>query len=402
MFENMKRIIWIFVLAFFSAKSVVMAQLTSDEMKIYKKCEKLYKKKKYSEAATKFQPVMQEHMDKCNVWAAYLKYKQAEYVTSKTMNVTVTGIDANSALVESLNQIFKDMPKQKYIGALKSSVLFCEENDIAHIHLRSLIIDKRNNPDTGLDDKAWENYGKAEEYFGQKNYDESIKYFKKALQLEPGFYSAKVHMGDCYYAKMNYKKAAEIFAEAIAAHPNMLEAHKYLADAYDKMEENAKAQNAILEGIKCYPSPEMFHRLGKALGSESAFNRGWIARGADINTFSKNLYLETVEPEGAWKTYANAKDEISKFTDSLYGIINKENSLTKSKYMEVYCWEKMLQNTKDKEFDYAKKMQSEGFLECYVLIAMFHVDLYDQQQDFVKSNPEKVQQYLEYLVKENK
>jgi hypothetical protein len=59
----------------------------------------------------------------------------------------------------------------------------------------------------------------------------------------------------------------------------------------------------------------------------------------------------------------------------------------------------MLKNSTDPLLEEARKMQKDGYLDCYVLISCFHFDFYDQYADFVAKNREKVTEYYKkYIV----
>jgi len=79
----------------------------------------------------------------------------------------------------------------------------------------------------------------------------------------------------------------------------------------------------------------------------------------------------------------------------LIRIITQPNPLTSAKYLEVYAWEEMLNNSDSNDLAEARRMQKEGYLDCYVLVTCYHYDFYNQYIDFVKNNPDKVVEYYE-------
>ncbi|MCC7029051.1 MAG: hypothetical protein IT257_02015, partial [Chitinophagaceae bacterium] len=74
------------------------------------------------------------------------------------------------------------------------------------------------------------------------------------------------------------------------------------------------------------------------------------------------------------------------------------NDKTQERYLEVYAWEKMLTNASPKLFPFARAMEKIGYLDCYVLITLFHSDLYSQFKDFVKLNEDKIKKYYYLLI----
>lgn len=395
--------------------SSAQGQLTTSEMKVYKKCEKLFKKEKYQEAAELFEPIVVNHPEECNVWPVLIKYRYAQYQTAKkhfrkSGQITITTSKNTSTkkmaeeLMNSLQSILNYTSIEfKYIGTLKSAALKCESNSTIEIYLRMATIDKLYNPDTAISSEAWEFCAQAEQYFAAKDYDESIKYFKKALALEPDFKQAMVHLGDCYYMQKRYEKSAEYFRQAANKWPKLLDAQKYLTDALMNNGDFEEARDAAIEGIKRYPDSYMFMKYASATKEmEAEIDKGWVPRQVAVSKYKNTHYLIASKPSYSWNVYSDAKNDIGAYCDSITGIIHTANTFTSSPYLEVYSWEKMLKSADKEEFAFAREMQEKGYLDCYVLLSLFHVDLYDQQQDFVSKNPEKVKEYMEMLMKKNK
>lgn len=74
---------------------------------------------------------------------------------------------------------------------------------------------------------------------------------------------------------------------------------------------------------------------------------------------------------------------------------------TDQKYLEVFAWELMLNKTEteEQEFGFARKMQKEGYLDCFAMVSMYHISFSDQYIDFAK-NPDRIRKYIDtYLVK---
>ena len=87
----------------------------------------------------------------------------------------------------------------------------------------------------------------------------------------------------------------------------------------------------------------------------------------------------------------------------LNGII-EENGVTNDKYLEVYSLRYLLeehQNELPSYLEFAWKMNEEGYLEPYVFISLFHVDIYPQFQAYMsdEDNRKKAMEYVgKYLI----
>lgn len=179
-------------------------------------------------------------------------------------------------------------------------------------------------------------------------------------------------------------------------YPNKLEPRKYLVDAYINMDLWEDAEKACIEAIFVYPGSGMFDKLAYIVQNQNLrLNKHWMIRNFEPNVaFSEQNQLS----EEPWKYYREAKEKILPYCDSL-GIIIKPNTLTEQKYLEAYCWEYMLDNSKDEKLDFARSMQKKGFLDCYVLLSMYHFSVYKQYTDFSANNKEKLTEYIKtYLI----
>lgn len=60
----------------------------------------------------------------------------------------------------------------------------------------------------------------------------------------------------------------------------------------------------------------------------------------------------------------------------------------------------MLKNSTDISLDQARKMQKDGYLDCYVLVSLYHYDFYSQYLDFSTKYKDKIAEYYKkYIVK---
>jgi len=58
----------------------------------------------------------------------------------------------------------------------------------------------------------------------------------------------------------------------------------------------------------------------------------------------------------------------------------------------------MLANTKDEQFDFARKAMDGGYLDCFSLVSMYHISLQNQFEDFAKNNDSKIKDYFKLML----
>jgi len=253
--------------------------------------------------------------------------------------------------------------------------------------------------DTAVSKKALKYFNDAEKEFEAKNYASAAKLYKRAVDEQPDFYKASLYMGDAFYFMGNYTEAIKSFKAAVEKFPNLLEPRKYLTDAYSKEHLFDKALEEAIHTMSVYPDVSMYMKLDDAAYlNNKTLGMKWIPRGVFPNRIvpdsSDILYKDpNSKPATApWTYYQAALASVKDYCNDK-GVIVKQNSLTESKYLEVYSWEQMLKNSSDPILDNAKQMQKDGYLDCYVLITCFHYDFYDQYTDFVSNNQKKIDEY---------
>ncbi|MES2616526.1 MAG: tetratricopeptide repeat protein [Bacteroidota bacterium] len=393
----MKKIlsIIVFLTVLFATVNAQIATFNKKEKKAYKKAEKYNKKGTYDEAIAIFEPVLLAHKTESEVWDVALTYyyNKSRIFGNLSFTITTSGGD-DGGLADVLRDIM-NKPGLVYYDALRRCMLMCGDNLMAQIYARNHFVDKLYPVDTSISPAAKKQFNKAEDAFVKGSYSQAAEYYRAALDIEPEYYKATMYLGDALYHLGKYGKAIEYYSLAATQNPYLLEPQKYLTDAFIGQKSYDDAYDACIDGIMRFPDANMFDKL-KFINSELNFNfnRHWMSRNYEINTI-KGKHEAIADP--VWGVYRDALEEIKSFCDTT-GVIIKENTLTKSKYLEEYSWEQLLsKNRSADEFAFAREMQEKGFLDCYVLISLFHVDLYSQQQHLVKNNPDKVKQYLKML-----
>ena len=298
-------------------------------------------------------------------------------VSTKKGDQTIYYSDASTYFVELIN---------KSREATRLSV-----SPVASQYLRSYLIDYET--DTSVSKEAKEKFQEGENFFIQKDFENAKESYLSALKINPGYYKALIYLGDSYWYLKDMDSAVYCFEKGVEIHNDLLEPRKYIVDALGYSKQYSRAKRECIDGICVYPDNSMFMKYeGLAKRTGKTFDRKWIPRLSEVNSLKQE---EEESENSAWKVYQKAENEIAPYCDS-NGLIVKANELTKSKYMEVYCWEKMLENKQftSIDFKFAKKMKEEGYLNCYVFISLFHNDLYPQFKHFSKNNKSKIEKYM--------
>jgi len=371
-------------------------QITKKESKTIEKSINLYQDKKYDKAIDRLAPVLQTHKNNNKLWEINIEIYYQNYLeTYNSMNSLISffketeinnedGSKSKLTITSNGNFGFDD-----FIYQCSKSTRLIENITTSNVYLRNYLVD------TAISKDAKDAFTSAEIEFQKRNFSKAIELYNKSLEYEPSYYKASMYLGDCHWADGRPAKAIEYFKEAIEKQPTLLEPRKYLTDAYIDLEELDKALASCIEGIIVFPDSDMFRRVGDICYKKGMkFNRKWMPRDLDLNEIGLEQSIVSMTP---WNFYREAKSKIEPFCDD-NGVIIKENGLTKQHYMETYCWEHMLANTKDEQFNFARKAMNGGYLDCFTLVSLYHISLHKQFKHFAKNNGSKIKDYFSLML----
>ncbi len=93
----------------------------------------------------------------------------------------------------------------------------------------------------------------GEAAFSRRDFDEAIKDYSKALEMEPGNYSAALFIGNTFDKKSDFAKAAEWYERTIKLDPNIETAYRYYADMLAKEGDMARARTLLIGAAVAEP-----------------------------------------------------------------------------------------------------------------------------------------------------
>lgn len=385
------------------------AQMDKKNQKKLKKVEKLYKKKKYSEAGKLTKQVINDYPINENLWQLYNQVMYANYSTTLPLgdlNFVVQGQDEdNNELVKSSLQYILKKPKYDYYNAIYYSATSLPYNSRSGSMLRNLYVDNRYYSYANVSKESLSIFSEGEKEFKAKNYQKAIELYQKAYDTDTANYKALLYLGDSYFAMEYFGQAAVFFREAMQKEPLLNEPVKYLADALQKKGEYQKALEVCKHSLLVYPEETVFiqmHNLLKEQNANQSMQRNWVLRLAPANTVVDTNYRDPFFDELLhFEHYVATKEGAEQLYDD-DGIRKENTDASIEKYLEIHSWKKMLKATVGEDIpalDYARKMEKEGMLEPYIFISLFNVDFYSQYRHFVDNNKELATKYInEYLI----
>jgi len=303
-------------------------------------------------------------------------------------NVAINIDTIRANIKKAMNQ-----EKQDLVLTCRQATLYSDKTYRSSFYLRYVMVDK--DVDSARSKEAKDNFLEGESNYRNSNFPEAIRYYEKALAIDSNYYGARLYMGDAYLKMNEYPKALMFYTETEQKYPGMLEPRRYIVDALIQSKDFTNALKPCLDALLTYPDGNVFDFLTEiATQTNKTFNRHWVSRNFEINRIGVDQSALT---DRDWKFYREAKAKIAPYCDE-NGLITKPNDLTKQKYLESYCWEYMLNKSENPDFGFARKMALKGYLDCYVLISLYHYDVYAQYKDLVTSDSKRARKYLMQLM----
>lgn len=262
--------------------------------------------------------------------------------------------------------------------------------------LRYYLVDTANIEPVMSDDDADKLETALQEIYSNLPGDAILK-IEELLSRYPTSYSLYMHRGKTEYLLGKDTSALKTYIMAGALQPSRPEPYYERARIYYESGRYVDAGAEMILALNRYPEEEYKHWLRRiADRSGKAMMDPWMQREV-YPVMPADVWQDRVaKPESAWFYYQAAKQEVVKFADT-NGVLLPNDS-TKERYLETYCWKRMLDSADVNTFAFARLMQELGYLDCFALVTQFHQDLYPQYVAFMTDNEEKVKKYYHLLL----
>jgi tetratricopeptide (TPR) repeat protein len=280
-------------------------------------------------------------------------------------------------------------------------------------------------PEDGSDSPGFTSNAKANQFmeegealFSQGKSDDALKKYQEALELDPKLYYAALFSGDIYLQKGDYAKAETWYQKAIAIDPDKETAYRYSATPLMKQSKTDEARDRYIEAfiVEPYnrfarggliqwaqatqtsiahpdiaiPTNVTFDEKGDAkinldasalLGGKDDGSFAWISYGTTRSTWRKEKFAKTFPNE---KTYRHS---LAEEADALRGVVSVATADKKNKNLSP-------------SLTRLKKLDEEGLLESYILLARPDEGIAQDYPEYLKQNRDKLRRYMvQYVMK---
>ena len=258
----------------------------------------------------------------------------------------------------------------------------------------------------------------GESAFMKKDFPKAIEYYQQALLLEPTLYEAALFIGDSYFSSADQRKASEWFAKAVEIDPNRETAYRYWGDALMKQARVTEAGDKFVEAYIAEPYSRLSNsglvNWASKVGVQLAHPK--IDFSADVSAQQNGSSTLTLDPN------AIKKDDKSTQAWMMYGITRA--SWVQKEFKQQYPGETEYRHSLGEEVaaikaalgqisaekDPAKldpslvalaKLDKEGLLESYVLLARVDAGIAKDFKAYRKDHVAKLREYVNKYVLTN-
>lgn len=275
--------------------------------------------------------------------------------------------------------------------------------------------------ETGFSKNAEANklMNQAENNFAQSKYDEAIEFYGKALAIDPNLYEAALYSGDSYMQKKDWENAEKWYQKAITINPNRETAYRYSATplmkkAKDETETQARnryydqARDRYIEALITEPysqsSPRGISQWAEATGAKLGHPKIDIPE-IKFDESGKPLMSAPVNDANYaknWQNYVSTRVDWKK--TKFAQTFPNEKQYRHSLQEEADAIRNALKFAKEQklshpQFDILQKLDNEGLLEAFILMAQADEGIAEDHEAYLKNNRPKLRQYvLNYVI----
>jgi tetratricopeptide (TPR) repeat protein len=252
----------------------------------------------------------------------------------------------------------------------------------------------------------------GEAAFAKRDFDEALKNYLRAFELDPRNYAAALFIADSYFAKKDFAKAGEGYERAIQVNPDTETAYRYEADMLIKSGEMEKARLRSIQAVVAEPyNPITWRGLAQWANScHVQLVQVHIEAHASATTDGRNTTI-TLNPNmnsgagAVWLAYGATRDlwQNEKFKKSFPQEAKYRHSLPEEFEALSLAAKVLPRSEKDPAYTdpslvMLKKLSDGGMLEPYILLNAADQGIAQDYAAYRAENRSKLEAYLSQFV----
>lgn len=256
----------------------------------------------------------------------------------------------------------------------------------------------------------------GEAAFAKGEFSKALESYQRALLLDPTLYEAALYIGDVYFKTADQVSASEWFARAVKINPDRETAYRYWGDSLVKQGRLTEAGDKFVESYLAAPYSRLA-RAGLLNWGEKAhiqLAHPQVEVPTNVTSKDKNTTI-TLDPNvlaksdktgapAAWMAYgiirASWQTEFAKQypNEKTYRHSLKEEAAALRGALEAVKNQKLDPKNVDPSLQTLQKLDKEGLLEPFILLALPDAGIAQDFADYRKANIEKLRRYVKDYV----
>ena len=257
----------------------------------------------------------------------------------------------------------------------------------------------------------------GEAAFARQDYDEAIKNYMHALELDPKNYYAALFVGDGYFSQKKFTEAGKWYDRAVQINPNIETAYRYHADMAIKQGDMDKARVLSVEAVVAEPYNPIPWRELIAWGnaSHTQLRRIHVTTGSSVAPGAPGQTTVTINPSqgedvsAVWIVYTGTRLEWQqhKFKETFpeesvyrHTLAEEADALTTAAKVaeERGALHPDGPVAKDENIQLLLRLYLAKMIEPYVLLGAADQGIARDYPSYREENRDKLEQYLETIV----
>ena len=251
-------------------------------------------------------------------------------------------------------------------------------------------------------------FEQAEMKFAQSKYDEALVLYKKALEEDPRNYEAALYSADCLMQLQDYENAEKYYQKAIAIDPGRETAYRYSATHLMKQKKYDQARDRYIEAYISEPysefAPQGISQWAGVTGAKLRHPKVDVPEFKIENGKPTTVINEKSLTEGSKAWLAYSLNRQAWFNEKFAKTFPKETKYRHTLQEEAESIRSTLNSAKQQkvshpDFPILQKLDDEGLLEAYILLAHADEGVVADYAAYLKDNRTKLRQYvLNYVI----
>jgi tetratricopeptide (TPR) repeat protein len=249
----------------------------------------------------------------------------------------------------------------------------------------------------------------GEAAFSLRNFDEAIRQYSSALEIEPKNYSAALFIGNTYDKKNDFAQAAKWYEHAIGLDPNIETAYRYYADMLAKQGEMARARAMLIHAAVAEPYNRIVWRELRAWAAISNTEINSVYAGVPVSALKKgappqdasDAWRAYLAVQSEWRSGGKFKERFPQETGYRHTLVEESEALAAA----VAVAEKFKGDNrtaelvlKDPGLLLLMKLHHAGLLEAYVLFSLGDAGTAKDYSAYRTAHRDKLEEYMDKFV----